>query len=227
MKTRVLVVEDEPGLGDGLIRVLEEEGYAPRLAEDGASAQALATEHDPELVILDLNIPPPTGLELLRRWRAKGRQMPVLILTARDRLEDRVAGLDLGADDYLTKPFSFGELLARVRTLLRRGGHNLVTRLEAGPVRMDRAAQRVEVAGTPVRLPSKEFALLEYLLLRKGEVVSRADISEHVWDANFDSMSNLVDVTVYRLRKRLEQAGSGSLIHTIKGTGYRLEEAAS
>jgi two-component system OmpR family response regulator len=204
--------------------VLEEDGYVPRLAEDGTAALRLAKEHSPDLIILDLNIPPPTGLELLRRWRMAGSQQPVLILTARDRLEDRVAGLDSGADDYLTKPFSFGELLARVRTLLRRGQQDLITELRAGPLRMDRPRQTVRVQDQPVRLPAKEFAMLEYLLLRKGEVVSRIDLSEHVWDASFDSMSNLVDVTVYRLRKRLEKAGGNDLIHTVKGAGYQLRE---
>jgi DNA-binding response OmpR family regulator len=219
---RILVVEDEEALASALVEVLEREGYAVDLGTDGATASELAAVNEYDLVILDRSIPPPTGLELLRGWRRQGLGMPVLMLTGHSELDDRVDGLDSGADDYLTKPFRFAELLARVRSLLRRRDRMLITHLAAGDLEMDRATRAVSVAGRTVALSAKEFAMLEYFLRRVGEVVTRTDLLEHVWDDSLDSFSNVVDVTVHRLRKKIDGDRSAKLLHTVKGVGYVL-----
>lgn len=224
---KILIVEDERRLSDSLIQVLSDESYAADPAYDGATASELAEANDYDLVVLDLNIPPPTGLELLRTWRQAGSNVPILILTARDGVEDRVAGLDGGADDYLTKPFSFDEFLARVRSLLRRRSGSVISSYRAGDLEMDRASRQVEVAGQPIALSPKEFAMLEYLLMHKDETVTRTDLSEHVWDSSFDSMSNLVNVFVYRLRKKIDGEEDKKLIHTVPGHGYVLRSERS
>ncbi len=219
---RVLVVEDEPALAQALVELLTRESYATDHAADGSTAEELVEINGYDLVILDWTIPPPTGIELLRAWRGSGRDFPVLMLTARDSVGDRVDGLDTGADDYLAKPFSLVELLARVRSLLRRRDRPLQAALSAGDLEMDRSAHRVVVAGRELDLSPKEFGLLEYLLVRKGEVVTRSDLSEHVWDDHFDPLGNVIDVTVHRLRKKVDGDRVDRLIHTVKGVGYLL-----
>ena len=218
---RILVVEDEESLAEALVEVLEDESYAVDLAADGATADELAAINDYDLVVLDWTIPAPTGIELLRTWRGEGKEFPVLMLTARKDVGARVDGLDTGADDYLTKPFSFRELLARVRSLLRRREKRLQT-LEAGDLELERASRQVTVGGRPLDLSPKEFGILEYLLSRVDETVSRTELSEHVWDESFDAMSNTIDVLIYRLRKKVDGGREGKLLHTVKGAGYVL-----
>ena len=220
---RILVVEDEPVLAQALVEALEGEYYAVDLAGDGETASELAEVNTYDLIVLDWTIPPPTGIELLREWRRQGKDTPVLMLTARSAVGDKVDGLDTGADDFLTKPFSLPELLARVRSLLRRRERPLQATLSAGDVEMDRAARRVTVGGRPLDLSPKEFALLEYFLNHKEEVVTRTELSEHVWDDSFDSFGNVIDVTVHRLRKKIDGDRDDKLLHTLKGVGYVLK----
>lgn len=224
---RILVVEDEATLAEAIAEVLREESYAVDLVGTGGDADEMVAFNDYDLVLLDWTIPGPSGLELLRRWRRQGKDLPVLMLTGHDSVEDRIDGLDHGADDYLTKPFAFAELLARVRSLLRRRHRTYQGPLKAADLEMDRAEHRVFLDSEPVQLSPKEFALLEYLLVRKGEVVSRAEISEHVWDASFDAMTNTIDVILHRLRKKIDHGRKGKLIHTVKGFGYVLREERS
>jgi DNA-binding response OmpR family regulator len=219
---RLLLVEDEPVLAEAVLEVLRAESYAVDHAADGDSASELMAVNAYDAVLLDWTIPPPTGLELLRAWRSQGIQTPVLMLTGRTAVDDRVGGLDSGADDYLVKPFSMAELLARTRSLLRRKPLALQVELAADDVAMDRAARRVTVAGQAVELAPKEFALLEYLLRRRDEVVTRTEIAEHVWDDSFDSLSNVIDVTVHRLRRKIDGDREDRLLHTVKGVGYVL-----
>lgn len=223
---RLLVVEDEETLADAVVDLLRGENYAVDLATEGATASELMDVNTYDCVLLDWALPGRSGMELLAGWRAAGDETPVLMLTGRTAVEDRVSGLDMGADDYLTKPFSLIELLARVRSLIRRRSKPLQTALRAGDVEMDRAARLVTVAGRAVDLSPKEFALLEYLLGHVDEVVTRTDLIEHVWDDSYDSMSNLVDVTIYKLRKKID-GGVGKLLHTVKGVGYRLQGSRS
>lgn len=224
---RILIVEDEATLAEAVAEVLRDARYAVDLASTGDEADEMMAFNDYDLVLLDWTIPGPSGIELLRQWRGAGLDVPVLMLTGHDSVEDRIDGLDHGADDYLTKPFAFAELLARVRSLLRRRSKTYQGPLEADDLVMDRAAHRVELAGKPVKLSPKEFALLEYLLTRKGEVVSRSDISEHVWDATFDTATNTIEVILHRLRKKVDGARPEKLIHTVKGFGYVLQEERS
>jgi two-component system copper resistance phosphate regulon response regulator CusR len=218
---RILVVEDEESLAEAVVEVLEDESYAVDLAADGATADELAAINDYDLVVLDWTIPAPTGIELLRQWRDQGLEFPVLMLTARKEVGARVDGLDTGADDYLTKPFSFRELLARVRSLLRRREKRLQP-LQAADLELERASRRVTVGGQPLDLSPKEFGILEYLLSRLDETVTRTELSEHVWDESFDAMSNTIDVLIYRLRKKIDGGREGRLLHTVKGVGYVL-----
>lgn len=224
---RILVVEDEPHLAEPLVEALRTEAYAVDLALDGPTASELKFINEYDLVVLDWTIPPPNGIELLRAWRAEGDQTPVLMLTGHTDVADRVSGLDTGADDYLTKPFSLVEFLARVRSLLRRAEKPLNSALEVDDLMMDRATHRVTVAGEPVALTPKEFGLLEYFLNHKDEVVTRSDLSEHVWDDSFDAMSNVIDATVYRLRKKIDGGREERLLETVKGVGYRLRSSRS
>lgn len=219
---RILVVEDDPRMSGLICEVLQDACYAADPAGDGETADELMEVNAYDLVVLDWGIPSPTGIELLRKWRREGRTLPVLMLTARDAVEDKAGGLDTGADDYLTKPFSFVEMLARVRSLLRRRELPLQLTLEAGDLRLDRGRHQVTVAGEPVVLSPKEFAVLEYLLRRKDEVVTRTDIEEHAWDEASDPMANVVDVTIHRLRKKVDGGRGGRLIHTVRGVGYVL-----
>ncbi|HTQ81104.1 MAG TPA: response regulator transcription factor [Thermoanaerobaculia bacterium] len=219
---RILVVDDDQDLALTLADGLAAEAYAVDLAHDGPTADELASINPYDLVVLDWSIPPPSGIELLRAWRRQGMTMPVLMLTGRTEVADRVSGLDTGADDYLTKPFSFPELLARVRSLLRRRDRPLESELRAGDLVMDRATRRVTVAGELLDLTRQQFALLEYLLRHKDEVVTRTDLADHVWDGSLDSFSNLVDVAVHRLRQKIDGDRDKRLLHTIKGAGYML-----
>jgi two-component system, OmpR family, copper resistance phosphate regulon response regulator CusR len=220
---RILIVEDEAVLAQALAEVLEDECYAVDLAGDGETASEMVEINIYDLIVLDWTIPPPTGIELLRAWRRQGKDTPVLMLTARSGIDDRVDGLDTGADDFLTKPFSLPEFLARVRSLLRRRVKPLQSTLSAGDLVMDRAARRVLVAGRALDLSPKEFALLEYFLNRKDEVVTRTELSEHVWDDSFDSLGNVIDVTVHRLRKKIDGDREDKLLQTLKGVGYVLK----
>ncbi len=224
---RLLIVEDEVELADAVVDLLRSESYAVDWAADGEAASELAAVNAYDAILLDWTLPGCSGLDLLTEWRENGIETPVLMLTGRVAVDDRVSGLDAGADDYLTKPFSLAELLARVRSLLRRRQRALVPHLTAGDLAMDRAGRKVVVAGREVGLSPKEFALLEYLLTRVGEVVTRTELIEHVWDDSFDSFSNLVDVTVYKLRKKIDFGGRGRLLQTVKGIGYRLQSERS
>jgi DNA-binding response OmpR family regulator len=220
---RVLLVEDEPNAAQILAKGLREQTYAVDLAADGETAieQAAASQYD--AVILDVMLPRKDGFDVCRTLRHAGCSTPILIVTARDAVEARIEGLDAGADDYLLKPFDFGELLARLRAVIRRGAQPLLPeRLEIGPLVLDTRGQRVTVTGHEVPLTGKEYALLEYFARRCGDVVSRGDIAEHVWDEHYDPFSNVVDVYVQRLRRKLEQAGASSLIRTRRGEGYQL-----
>jgi DNA-binding response OmpR family regulator len=219
---RILVVEDEEALASALAEYLRDEFYAVDVAPDGPTADELADVNTYDLVILDWAIPAPSGIELLGRWRRQGKSMPVLMLTGRGGVEDRIGGLDTGADDYLTKPFSFGELSARVRSLLRRREKGLLTCLAADDLELDLASRTASVAGRTVELRPKEFAILEYLLRHVDEVVPRTALVEHVWDDSFDSFSNTVDVTVHRLRQKIDGEAAAPLLHTVKGVGYVL-----
>ncbi|RMH21443.1 MAG: DNA-binding response regulator [Acidobacteria bacterium] len=223
---RILVVEDNLQTAALICEVLREAYYAVDLAVDGARAAELTSYEDFDLVILDWQIPRPSGLELVHDWRQQGLEMPVLMLTVRDAIEDRVEGLEAGADDYLTKPFSVEELLARVRSLLRRRMGSL-GELAAGDVWMDRCRRQVTVGGQPAKLSAREFALLEYLLMRKDEVVTRAEIENRVWDTRFDTLSNVVDVLVHRLRKKIDADHERRLLHTVHGVGYVLRSERS
>ena len=219
---RVLVVEDEVKMAGLLRRGLSEEGYAVDVAatgEDGL-ARVRATEYD--AVVLDVMLPGMNGLETCRRLREGGVWTPVLVLTARDAVEDRVAGLDTGADDYLTKPFSFAELLARLRALVRRGAGERPSVLRVGDLELDPAARRVRRADTEIPLSSKEFALLETLMRRSGEVLSRFQLLEHAWDYAYENRSNVVDVYIRYLREKVDRPFGRRSIETVRGAGYRL-----
>jgi len=225
---RILLVEDEPELAEAVLEVLQDDCHAVDHAADGARASALMSANQYDLVILDRKIPPPTGDDLLRQWRSGGVQTPVLMLTgSKTSVRDKVEGLDIGADDYLTKPFAFAELRARIRSLLRRREKSLHTDLRAGDLVLDSAAHRVTVSGEPIDLSPKEFALLEYLLLRKGQAVSRRELTEHVWDENYDSSSNVIDVLIHRLRKKIDGGSDAQLLQTVTGVGYVIRDDRS
>ena len=224
---RILVVEDEPTAANVLAKGLREHAYAVDIAPDGATALEQIAETDYDLVILDILLPRINGLDLCRQLRADDASVPVLMLTARGGLEQRVEGLDAGADDYLSKPYHFPELLARVRALLRRGPALQRAELSVDDLVVDTRARRVERGGAPVPLTTKEFALLEYLLRRKTQVVTRSEIAEHVWDDTFDPMSNLIEVYIQRLRRKIDDGHPTKLIHTRRGAGYTLSAEAS
>jgi two-component system, OmpR family, response regulator len=220
---RLLVAEDETKMARLLKRGLEEEGYAVDTAGDGREALWLATENPYDAVILDVMLPELDGFEVSRRLRAAGRWTPVLMLTARDAIPDRVAGLDAGADDYLTKPFSFSELLARLRALVRRGAPERPPVLRVGALTLDPATRRVTRDELAVELTAKEFALLEYLMRHPGEVLSRSRLIEHVWDFAYEGDSNVVDVYVRYLREKVDRPFGADSIETVRGAGYRLK----
>lgn len=220
---RLLVVEDEPKMAALLRRGLSEEGYAVDVSDGGLDAVWMASEQDYDALVLDVMLPDVDGFSVCRQLRQRERWMPILMLTAKDSVPDRVTGLDVGADDYLTKPFSFDELLARIRALLRRGPSQRPAVLVAGDLTLDPATRRVERAGTEVELTPKEFALLEFLLRHAGEVVSRTRIREHVWDFAYDGDSNVVDVYIGYLRAKIDRPFGRLSIQTVRGAGYRLE----
>ena len=215
---RILVVEDEPTLCAQLVQAVSAAGHTVESASDGATAHYLGDVEDFDAVVLDLGLPTLDGLSVLRRWRAAGRTMPVLILTARSAWHEKVAGMDAGADDYLAKPFHMEELLARLRGLLRRLGEHTSAQWQCGQILLDTRQARVLVDGLPLQLTSHEFKLLSLLMQRKGEVLSRTELSEHIYPQDSDRDSNTIEVFVGRLRKKLP-AGS---IETVRGLGYRL-----
>jgi len=220
---RVLLVEDEPSAAHVLAKGLREQTYAVDVAADGETALFQVGTTDYDAVILDVMLPVRNGFAVCRTIRESGSLVPILMVTARDAVEARIEGLDCGADDYLVKPFDFGELLARLRALVRRGRLPLLPeRLVIGALTLDTRSRRVRVRAREVSLTGKEYALLEYLARRAGDVVSRADIAEHVWDEHYDPMSNVVDVYVQRLRRKIDQRESESLIRTRRGEGYQL-----
>jgi DNA-binding response OmpR family regulator len=219
---RILVVEDDRKVASFLEKGLREEGYAVDVAYDGDDGSFKANVYEYDLAILDVMLPGKSGYEIVRQLRKEQKPLPVLLLTARDSKEDVVRGLDAGADDYLTKPFSFDELLARVRALLRRGGSSREERLLYADVELDRLKHTAHRRGRNLDLTPKEFQLLEYFLMRPEEVIRRTELLEKVWDLHFDPMSNVVDVHVGNLRKKLRGEGD-ALIHTIRGVGYILQ----
>lgn len=221
---RVLVVEDEPDVADLLVRTMRQATWSPDVATTGARALELLAINEYDLAVLDLMLPDFDGLEVCRRWRAAGGRTPILMLTARSGLGDRVTGLDAGADDYLAKPFAVEELLARLRALARRPRTAPSITLRYADLELDPQTLAVTRGGTPLGLTSRELALLEYLLRNPERVLSRARILEHVWDDNFDPVGNVVDVLVGRVRRKLEDAGGPPLIHTVRGRGYTLAE---
>ncbi|PKO59454.1 MAG: DNA-binding response regulator [Betaproteobacteria bacterium HGW-Betaproteobacteria-13] len=220
---KILIVEDEPKTGDYLRQGLSEAGFVVDLARDGLDGLHLALDGTYDLVVLDVMLPSLDGWGVLQTVRRQGHEMPVLFLTARDQVEDRVRGLELGADDYLVKPFAFSELLARVRTLLRRGKAKEPEVMRAADLELDLMRRRVTRAGVRIDLTAKEFALLELLLRRQGEVLPRSLIASQVWDMNFDSDTNVIEVAVRRLRAKVDEPFEPRLIRTVRGMGYVLE----
>ena len=217
---RLLVVEDDRTLNKQIVTSLEQAGYAVDTAMDGEEGQFLGETEPYDAIILDLGLPKVDGVSVLTAWRREGRKTPVIILTARDRWSDKVAGIDAGADDYVTKPFHVEEVLARVRALIRRAAGHASSELVCGPVRLDTKSSKATVNGTTLKLTSHEFRLLSYLMHHMGEVVSRTELVEHMYDQDFDRDSNTIEVFVTRIRKKL----GPDVITTIRGLGYSLED---
>lgn len=220
---KILIVEDEQKTGEYLKQGLSEAGFVVDIIRDGIDGMHMALTDDYDLVVLDVMLPGQDGWQVLRGIRQGGKHMPVLFLTARDQIADRVKGLELGADDYLVKPFAFSELLARVRTLLRRGKTKEPDQLQAADLELDILRRRVTRAGKRIDLTAKEFALLELLLRRQGEVLTRSLIASQVWDMNFDSDTNVIEVAMRRLRAKIDDDFEPKLIRTLRGMGYVLE----
>ena len=223
---KILIVEDDRKVASFIEQGLREEGYAVDVAPDGQEATTLAHVYDYDLIILDVMLPHKTGLQVAAELRREGRAVPILMLTARDTTEDVVRGLDAGADDYLAKPFKFDELLARVRALARRGGAARSDLLRYGPVELDRLKHKARIDGQRLDLTPKEFHLLQHFLLHPEEVVRRTELLEKVWDMHFDPESNVVDVHVGNLRRKLKTAAGKELIQTVRGVGFRLQDPA-
>ena len=221
---RLLIAEDDRKVASYLRRALVERGHAVDLAHDGDSAWLLADTEAYDVIVLDIMMPKRSGLDVLRELRNRNISTPILLLTARDSLSDKVVGLDLGADDYLTKPFALAELLARIRALGRRKDSVEGSISECGDLKLDARTHQVHWGRTEIVLTAKEFALLHHLLLSQGLVVTRSDIIEKVWDVNLDAFSDVVKVMISRLRKKLEAAGAPQLIQTIRGVGYMMKE---
>ena len=217
---RVLVVEDDPDLNRQLVAALGQAGYAVDKAFDGEEGYFLGETEPYDVVILDLGLPKIDGIRILEQWRRIGRKMPVIILTARDRWSDKVAGMDAGADDYVAKPFHMEELLARVRAQVRRSAGHAKSEIECGPLRLDTKTARITCDGQPIKLTSHEYRLLAYLMHHKERVVSRTELVEHLYDQDFDRDSNTIEVFIGRLRKKMP----GDLIKTVRGLGYRLSD---
>ena len=223
---RILVVEDEPDLKEITAKRLKAEGYGVDTCDNGKDAQYYI-EHTPyDLILLDVMLPGADGITVLKNIRKKGINTPVLLLTARDSIEDRVTGLDNGADDYLTKPFAFDELLARIRVILRRRSNEASNKLVLGDLIMDLATHQVTRAGTEISLSAKEYAILEYMMHNKGMVLSRSRIEEHVWNYDFEGGSNVVDVYMRYLRKKIDAPFEKKMIHTVRGSGYVIKEGS-
>lgn len=219
---RILLVEDEAKVASFIRSALEENSYAVDVSHDGEEGCYMAETTDYDLVILDIMLPKVDGFQLLRRLRGRKPNLPVLVLTARGTIEDRVRGLDLGADDYLVKPFSLAELIARVRALLRRGVRESSSELRVDDLVLDAARRRVTRAGKPIELSNKEYSLLEYLMRNANHAVTRSMIAEHVWDASFDSFTNVIDVYINHLRNKIDRNFGRKLIHSVRGVGYRI-----
>ncbi|MGC2425358.1 MAG: response regulator transcription factor [Nitrospirota bacterium] len=220
---RILVVEDEQKVASFIKKGLQEEGYAVDVAADGLEGLSMLEMNVYDSMILDLMLPKKNGIEVMREVRAKKMNVPVLMLTARDTLADKIMGLDAGADDYLTKPFAFQELLARLRSLLRRGKAE-VAMLKIADLTLDPATRKVKRGETELTLTAKEFSLLEYMMRNAGKPLSRTTLSEHVWDINFDRMTNVVDVYINFLRNKVDKGFETKLIQTVRGVGYTLKE---
>src|SRR5450432_1973652 len=223
---RVLLVEDESRVAGFIARGLREQTYAVDIASDGEHALYQASVNEYDIVILDVLLPVKDGYEVCRELRAAGFRAPILMLTARDSVDDRVAGLDAGADDYLVKPFDFKELLARLRALLRRSGIPRPEVMQAADLSLNAASHAVTRAGRPIGLTAKEYALLEFLMLHQDRIVGREAIAQHVWDESFDAFTNVIDVYIKRLRAKLDAGGANRLIHTRRGEGYILTAKA-
>jgi len=219
---RLLVVEDDSAMADLLVRALSREGHAVDRVDNGVDALWAATEREYDAVVLDAMIPAPDGFEVCRKLRANERWMPILMLTARDRVDDRVRGLDAGADDYLTKPFALAELFARLRVLLRRSPVERPAVLRIDDLTLDPASHEVRRAGAVLEIRPKAFAVLEYLMRNAGKIVTRTDLYDHAWDDAFDGESNVVDVYVKRVRDVIDRPGEPSLVETVRGVGYRM-----
>ncbi len=222
---RILLVEDEKKVARFIQQGLEEEHYAVDVAHDGEKGLHMALNENYDLLILDVMLPKLNGLELIKAVRANKRTTPTLMLTAKSATEDKVAGLDSGADDYLTKPFAFEELLARVRSLLRRGAQEKSIILRVADLELDTVTHKAKRGGKTIELTAKEYALLEYLMRNKGRVLSRTIISEHIWDYNFDTGTNIIDVYVNHLRNKIDEGYEPKLIHTVRGVGYVMKES--
>lgn len=223
-RMRILLVEDEKKVARFIQQGLEEEHYAVDVAHDGERGLQMALNEDYDLLILDVMLPKLNGLELIKAVRAQQRTTPTLMLTAKSSTEDKVAGLDSGADDYLTKPFAFEELLARVRSLLRRGAQEKSIILRLADLELDTVTHKAKRAGKTIELTAKEYALLEYLMRHKGRVLSRTLISEHIWDYTFDTGTNIIDVYINHLRNKIDDGFEPKLIHTVRGVGYVMKE---
>ena len=221
---RVLVVEDEVSLAELIKEGLEDEGYSVDLAYDGEEGFDLAANEPYDVIVLDIMLPKKDGFEIVRDLRSDGVKTPVLMLTAKSATEDKVLGLNSGADDYLTKPFSFDELLARIRALLRRSFGEVRSVVRVSDLELNINTHEVKRSGKPIELTSKEYALLEYLVLNKNKLLSRMDIVEHIYDYNYDFDSNVVDVLVARLRRKIDKGFDKKLIHTVRGAGYMVKE---
>lgn len=220
---RVLVVEDERRLAGIIKRGLLEEGYSVDNAYDGEEAQYMAETTPYDLIILDIMLPKKDGIAVCHELRMKNVNTPILMLTAKDSIEDRVKGLDSGADDYLVKPFAFGELLARLRALLRREAQSKTRRLQVGDLAMDSLTREVWRGQRKIELTTKEYSILEYFMRRPNVVVTRTMLEENAWDYEYDSMSNIIDVYIRRLRRKIDEEGKDSVIQTVRGAGYRLK----
>jgi len=220
---RILVVEDERRIAAFLERGLEEEHYAVDVAYDGEEALDWAAGVDYDLIVLDILLPKKDGIQVCRELRDRGSKVPILMLTARDAVEDRVRGLDSGADDYLVKPFAFQELVARIRALLRRQSEVKTTRMQVGDLVLDTVTRRATRSGQVIELTAREYALLEFLMRHPRQVLTRTQIAEHVWDYDFFSTSNVVDVYIGYLRRKVDRGFDLQLIHTVRGAGYKIE----
>lgn len=221
---RVLIVEDEKKIANLIKRGLKEEGYAADIAKDGVEGEFLATTNEYDVMILDVMLPKMDGIALCKSLRSRKITIPIIMVTAKDSVSDKVKGLDSGADDYLTKPFAFEELLARIRSLLRKHGGNTTTKLKVGPLELDLVSHKVIRDGREIVLTTKECALLEYLMRNAGSTITRTMIAEHVWDINFDRDTNIIDVYINYLRRKIDNGFNKNLIYTIRGRGYTIKE---